>query len=229
MSDILVLIVVCVAISLIAKIWVKIAWAYYASCYPSVGDMNGEQTVKDILNNASAYSKCIVNVQEKSNYFDYRRNEIVLTPDVIEGTSILSIAISAHEAAHALQFLNGQQFAAKLKSISNSTNIFVIVSVIAIVLALLINTSIWIAVAAVCVIVALLTRIALLPIEYGASKRALFELSELGGYTDNDLRKINRMLHACAFTYVASVFDVLLLIIILTLAILGSGKKNKYK
>jgi Zn-dependent membrane protease YugP len=73
---------------------------------------------------------------------------------------------------------------------------------------------------------ALVTRLVLLPIEFGASRIALCELSKTGCYNDTELRKMKRMLRACAFTYVAAVLDVLLLIFLLVLAMLCSGRKD---
>jgi len=152
---------------------------------------------------------------------------IALSPEVFSGNSILSICVAAHEAGHALQFARGVTPLTKLKSFSAATNFVVVVSTIAILLALFLNSEVWILIAALCIVTALMTRIALLPIEYGASNIALLELSNIGCYNEAELRKMKHMLRACAFTYVASVFDLLLLIILVVLAVLGGREKTK--
>ena len=84
-------------------------------------------------------------------------------------------------------------------------------------------------IAVLCVVTALATRLVLLPIEFGASRIALLELSKTGCYNEIELRKMKRMLRACAFTYVAGVLDVLLLVFLLVLAIMGGEKRKENK
>jgi Zn-dependent membrane protease YugP len=215
----------CVVVSVFSKIWVKVAWAYYSKRYPFQRQNTGEKTARLILKRGMMEAECSVRQQEDSNWFRHSDDTIALTPEVFSGNSILAICVAAHEAGHALQFARGVTPLTKPKSFSAATNFMVVISAIAVLLALFLNSEVWILVAAICVVTALMTRISLLPIEYGASNIALLELSNIGCYNEAELRKMKHMLRACAFTYVACVFDVLLLIFLLVLAILGSGKK----
>ena len=216
----------CVVVSAISKIWVKVSWTYYSNRYPLNQYITGEKAAKRVLKSGLIETKCAVWEKENSNWFRHSDNLIALSPEVFSGNSILSICVAAHEAGHALQFARGVTPLTKLKSFSTATNFMVIVSAIAVLLALFLNAEVWILVAALFVVTALMTRISLLPIEYGASNIALLELSNIGCYNDTELRKMKHMLRACAFTYVASVFDVLLLIVLVIFAILASGKKD---
>lgn len=227
MATILSIMAVCAAVSILAKIWVRLAWAYYSNQYPSNKTITGRRAALEILGNSSKDTCCAVLQEGDSNCFYHKDDAIALTPEVYNGSSILAICVAAHEAGHALQFSEKDTPLIKLKLFSNTTSIMVVVSAIAVVLYLLLKTETWLLIAALCVITALTTRLVLLPIEFGASRIALFELSNIGCYNETELRKMKRMLRACAFTYVAGAFDVLLLIFLLVLAIIGSGKRDK--
>jgi Zn-dependent membrane protease YugP len=226
MATLLTIMAVCAAASILAKIWVKMAWAYYSNQYPSNQEITGRKAAIEILDNSPAGICCAIQQEKDSNCFYHKDDTIALTPEVYNGSSILAICVAAHEAGHALQFLKRDTPLIKLKLFSNATSPMVIVSAVAVVLYLLLKTDTWLLIATLCVVAALATRLVLLPIEFGASRIALCELSNTGCYKEIELRKMRRMLCACAFTYVAGVLDVLLLIFLLVLAILGSGKKN---
>ncbi len=226
MATLLTIMAVCAAVSILAKIWVKLAWAYYSNQYPSNQAITGRSAAIEILDNSPAGICCAVRQEKDSNGFYYKDDTIALTPEVYNGSSILAICVAAHEAGHALQFSKRDTPLIKLKLFSNATSFMVVVSAIVVILYLLLKTDTWLLIATLCVITALATRLVLLPIEFGASRIALYELSNTGNYKDDELRKMRRMLRACAFTYIAGVFDVLLLIFLLVLAIAGGGKKN---
>ncbi|NLH01502.1 MAG: zinc metallopeptidase [Clostridiales bacterium] len=226
MGTLLTVLAVCAAVSILAKILVRIAWAYYSNQFPSNKANTGSMAATEILGNSPACARNVVLQHGDSNCFDLKDDTIALTPEVYNGRSVLAICVAAHEAGHALQFSRRHIPLVNLKLFSNATSFMVMVSAIAVILYFYIRTDIWMLIAVLCVAIDLATRLVLLPIEFYASRIALFELSKIGCYNETELRKMKRMLRACAFTYVAAVLDVLLLIFLLVLAMLCSGKKN---
>jgi len=226
METLLTVLAACAVVSIFAKIWVRIAWTYYSNQYPSNKTNTGRRAAAEILDNSPAGACSVVLQHNDSNCFDPKDDTIALTPEIYSGRSILAICVAAHEAGHALQFSRKHTPLMKLNLFSRATSLMVVVSAIAVILYLYFRTDVWMMIAALCVAIALATRLALLPIEFGASRIALFALSKIGCYNETELRKMKRMLRACAFTYVAAVLDVLLLIFLLVLAMLCSGKKN---
>lgn len=225
LSTLLTILAICAGISILVKLWIKLAWAHYSNQYPSNYSFTGKEAACTILANNFVGTCCSI-LQGNNNCFYNEEENIVLSEEVYYGNSILAIGVAAHEAGHAIQFSQKNTPLKRLHFFSKSTGFMVIVSAIAVVAYIILKTETWLYVAAICTAAALATRLALLPIEFGASNLALLELSKLRIYTDNELRKIKRMLRACAYTYIAGVLDVLLLVFLLVLTILGSGKKN---
>jgi Zn-dependent membrane protease YugP len=143
MGTLLTVLAVCAAVSILAKIWVRIAWAYYSNQYPSNKANTGSRAAIEILDNSLADACSIVLRHSDSNCFDLKDDTIALTPEVYNGRSILAICVAAHEAGHALQFSRRHTPLVNLKLFSNATSFMVVVSAVAVILYLYFRTDIW--------------------------------------------------------------------------------------
>lgn len=115
MATLLAILTVCAGLSILAKVWVKVAWAYYSNQYPSNKNITGRRAAIKILDNSLAGSCCAVSQEEDSNCFYHKDDTIALTQEVYNGSSILAICVAAHEAGHALQFSQKDTPLIKLK------------------------------------------------------------------------------------------------------------------
>lgn len=83
--------------------------------------------------------------------------------------------------------------------------------------------------ALVLVILSIAIRAMLLPIEFDASRRAIEALEVLNIFSESELQGARKMLNAAAFTYIATLFDVILKTLLELLILLGLGKKTEKK
>ena len=155
-----------------------------------------------------------------SDRFDPRTREVGLSQEVAARQSIAAMAVTAHEVGHAQQHAEGT-FAMKARSILVPAVTFSpIVSYLLIFMGLIFNLTglFWlgIIVFGLMVVFTILT----LPVEIGASRRALVMLRESGmlaGPQDED--GVRKVLTAAALTYVAAaVTAVLTLLYYISLA-----------
>ena len=155
-----------------------------------------------------------------SDHFDPRTREVGLSQEVASRQSVAAMAVTAHEVGHAQQHAEGT-FAMKARSILVPAVTFSpIVSYLFIFLGLIFNLTglFWlgIIVFALMVVFTVLT----LPVEIGASRRALVMLRDSGMLAGTqDQEGVRKVLTAAALTYVAAaVTAVLTLLYYISLA-----------
>lgn len=155
-----------------------------------------------------------------SDHFDPRDRSLGLSTEVAQSPSVASMAIAAHEVGHAQQFAEGSALM-RLRSLlvpaaSLGPNIAYMLIFAGFIFNLAGLISIGIAFFAIAVLFSVLT----LPVEIGASRKALAMLDSTGMLTvPQDRQGARSMLTAAALTYVAAaVTSVLTLLYYLTLA-----------
>jgi Zn-dependent membrane protease YugP len=155
-----------------------------------------------------------------SDHFDPRTKEVGLSQEVASRPSVAAMAVTAHEVGHAQQHAEGT-FAMKARSfLVPAVTFSPIVSYLFIFLGLILNITglFWIGIIAfgLMVVFTILT----LPVEIGASRRALVMLRESGMLAGSrDDEGVRKVLTAAALTYVAAaVTAVLTLLYYLSLA-----------
>jgi Zn-dependent membrane protease YugP len=184
--------------------------AEYLRDHARFGDVPGRQAVSAITIIPGALS----------DHFDPRDRSLGLSAAVAEQASVAAMAVAAHEVGHAQQSAEGtvamrlRGFLVPAASLGPNVAYGLIIAGLIFNLAGLVTLGI--AFFAVAVLFSLLT----LPVEIGASRRALGMLSSSGLLeSDEDRRGARSMLTAAALTYVAAaVTAVLTLLYYLTIA-----------
>ncbi len=155
-----------------------------------------------------------------SDHFDPRDRSLGLSQEVAQTPSVASMAIAAHEVGHAQQFAEGSALMRLRGLLVPAASIGPNIAYVLIFAGLIFNlvglVTIGIAFFAIAVLFSVLT----LPVEIGASRKALAMLDSAGMLTSpQDRQGARSMLTAAALTYVAAaVTSILTLLYYLTLA-----------
>ena len=183
-------------LSLFAQYKIQAVYREYLGRISSLG-RSGSEVARAILDKNGLRN---VNIKEVpgtlSDFYDPRDKSLSLSRDISNGTSIVSVAVAAHEVGHAIQdkesypMLNLRSFMAPaVRLFFNFTRLF----------------DIGIILYAVIVLFTLVT----LPVEFNASRRALNEIRSMPGVNDETIYGSKKVLKAAALTYVASAFAAL--------------------
>lgn len=173
---------------------------------------NGQQTAERILAANGIRDVRIVPIRGTlTDHYDPRRKVLRLSEEVYYGTSITSVAVAAHECGHALQHAYGYKPLEIRGAIVPVVNFASSLSWILIFVGLFFsgnNTMLQIGILmfSATVIFQLVT----LPVEFNASKRALFQLQDLGIVDSGEARDSRKVLSAAAMTYVAAALTAIL-------------------
>lgn len=218
------LIVLALAITLGAQLWIKLSYNKYLSVYSS-SNLNGSEVAKQILErNGLSNVKVRITQGLLSDHYNPSDKTVNLSEEVYKTSSLTAVAVAAHECGHAIQDKVGYlplKFRSALIPLvrfsSYAGYLAIIIGAIASWLEL-----IYIGIILECVI--LLFEFVTLPVEFNASRRGLKELKN-GFLTKGETDGAKNVLKAAAFTYVASVANTALQILRLVL-IFGNRRRN---
>ncbi len=216
-----------IGILLFSKIWIRVV-IYKYSKIPTNRNIISEMFAGMILNMTVTQNIMIMSCPGiLTDNFNPQTSTIQLSKNVYGQASIMAVAIAAHEVGHAIQHEEGYA-GLKAQRITNPlTGLGIITTSILVLIALFTRDNTIINIAITLISITILTRAMLLPVEYDASRRALNVMSESGLFTKYELEYAHRVLRAAAFTYIASLFDVVLKVIIVMLALLLAGSNKK--
>ena len=173
---------------------------------------NGQETAERILAANGIRDVRVVLIRGTlTDHYDPRRKVLRLSEEVYYGTSITSVAVAAHECGHALQHAYGYKPLEIRGAIVPVVNFASSLSWILIFVGLFFsgnNTMLQLGILmfSATVIFQLVT----LPVEFNASKRALFQLQDLGIVDSGEARDSRKVLSAAAMTYVAAALTAIL-------------------
>jgi Zn-dependent membrane protease YugP len=155
-----------------------------------------------------------------SDHFDPRDSSLALSPAVAEQPSVAAMAIAAHEVGHAQQHAEGSALMAIRSLLVPAASLGPNVGYLLIIAGLIFQVTGLITLGILFFGIAVLFSILTLPVEIGASRKALVMLDSTGLVTSPEERRgAQSMLTAAALTYVAAaVTAVLTLLYYLTLA-----------
>lgn len=180
----------------------------------------GEQVARKILDSNGLYNVSIEMVRGRlSDHYDPRSNVVRLSQDVYYGTSITSVAVSAHECGHAMQHAKGYT-PLKLRSalvpvVSFASNI----SWFLIAIGLFMTRGPLLEIGILLFSASVIFQIITLPVEFNASNRAVVQLANLGIVEGKESNQSRKVLTAAALTYVAAALtSVLQLVRLLAIA-----------
>ena len=211
------LILIGLAITVIAQIYVSITFAKYKKIQNSKG-ISGFEVAKAILDNNGLSNIYVTETKGMlADHYDASRKVVRLSTEIFHGTTIAASSVAAHEVGHAIQDKEGYSFMRIRSAIFPLVNISSYIGYIAIMIGLVFGPSDLILVGIVLEMVILLFQIITLPVEFNASKRAKEELQKYKLVNTKELQGSAKMLNAAALTYVAAVLTTLLQVVRLIL------------
>jgi Zn-dependent membrane protease YugP len=223
----LALFILTLVISIGAQLYIKSTfarWSQVANAAGLSGAQVGERLVEranfgGARGSATGISFKIV-PGELSDHFDPRTREVGLSKEVAARQSVAAMAVTAHEVGHAQQHAEGSVAMRARAFLVPAVTISPTISYLLIIMGLIFNLTglFWLGIIAFAVMVVF--TILTLPVEIGASRRALVMLRDAGLLTGaRDEEGVKRVLTAAALTYVAAaVTSILTLLYYVSLA-----------
>lgn len=196
------MIIVTIAIGAVASWRVNAALKKYARV-PSARGVTGAEMAHMMLSARGVSGVRVYAGAEGQDHFDPRNNSISLSPSVYNGRSVTALATACHEVGHACQFAEGyapmKLRGAMVPAVNLASNAWMFVLIIGLMMASagMVNLAILLY---LCVV---LFHVVTLPVEFNASSRALAYLSNTG-MSKSEHDGAEKVLRACAFTYVAA-------------------------
>lgn len=214
------------AILLIIPMWaqskVKSAYRKYSKIGTSTG-ITGAQTARRILDENGLYDVQIEEVRGTlTDHYDPRSKTVRLSSNNYHGSSMASVAVSAHEVGHAIQdqqdyaFLKFRTSLVPLASFGSGSAIWIILA------GIIFNMTNLILVGIIFMAFAVLFQLVTLPVEFNASARAMDQLVGIGIIQNNEERETKKVLDAAALTYVAAALVAVLELMRFVLIFLGN-------
>lgn len=162
-----------------------------------------------------------------SDHYDPSKKTVNLSQDIYHGSSIASVSVAAHEVGHAIQDKEDDMFLRFRHALVPFASFSSYAGYIAIFIGLIASSMqiFWIGI--ILLLAMLLFELVTLPVEFGASNRALKELDESYLVQPDELKECKSMLTAAALTYVASAVTTLLEILRLILMVVGSNRSEE--
>ena len=223
MDVLLILVAFCVTV--FAQIFVSSSYKKYSKV-EAKSKLTGFEVARAILDKHGLNDMYITEISgTMTDCYDSSRKVVKLSKNVFHGTSIASLAIAAHECGHAIQdkenygFLRFRETMLPLVSFSSKGGY------IAILVGLIFNLLMLLLIGIVLELIILIFQLVTLPVEFDASNRAKKELYSEKFVTKEEGGKVDTMLKAAAYTYVAGVISNVLELLRL-IFIFGSNDKN---
>ena len=189
--------------ALVAQIAVKNAYSKYSSIQCGAR-ITGAEIARKILDQNGAMGITVeITPGVMSDHYDPRSNVIRLSQDVYNGTSIAALGIAAHESGHAPLSIRN--------AILPIANIGSAMAFPLVILGLLFDFAPFLADIGVLLFgFVLLFQLITLPVEFNASRRAMYSLRGEGILSSQEAVGARKMLTAAAMTYVAAILVSLL-------------------
>ena len=193
-------------VSMLVQLYVNSRYSHWSQKQNRSG-LTGAQVAQKLSEKMGLYDLRLQGVPGRlTDHYNPRKNVLSLSRDIAQGSSVASMAITAHELGHAQQDME-DYFPMKLRStLVPMVNIGTSVGWIFIMIGLVLQISnlAWLGVIAFSAgaIFSLVT----LPVELNASNRARQLLQSSGMITTQEEQKgVNQVLNAAALTYVAAI------------------------
>lgn len=176
--------------------------------YSRVGSRSGytgAQFARKMLNDNGLYDVSITQVNgHLSDHYDPRANQVRLSTEVYNGTSIASLGIAAHEVGHAVQHANNYLPLTVHNMVVPATNISSYVYLPLIMIGIFMNSMSMVQLGIIVFGVIVFFQLITLPVEFNASRRAIATLGSDQILDTEELTGAKKVLGAAALTYVAA-------------------------
>ena len=215
LSGYILVMVVGIAISGIAAIWVRSTYSKYSK-QPSASGLPGAQVARAILDRNNLSKVRVEPVAGTlTDHYDPRRKVIRLSESNYRSNSIAAVSVAAHECGHAIQDASGY-LPMKLRSglfplVAFSSQIWLPLFFIGV----FVGAPLFIQLAAILFGAVLAFHLVTLPVEINASTRAYELLTRYGLLSREEANGTRRVLSAAAFTYIAAALTAFLTLLYL--------------
>ncbi len=213
---------------LLVQLYVNSAYKKW-SRIPSRSRISGSQAAQRLIRAGGLYNVQVEAVRGKlTDHYDPRSKVLRLSQGVYEGSSVASLAITAHELGHAMQDHEGYALLRFRSALVPAVNIGSYMGWIFIILGLLLRIP-GLAWAGVAVFSGgALFALATIPVELNASARARRLLVETGLINGEDEKRgVNNVLNAAALTYVAALVTAILQLLYYVTLVTGMGGRRR--
>lgn len=230
----LVIMLVGMALVFLPQLWVKNTVAKFSEVRTARGS-SGRDVARQILSDHGLSS---VNVEMSegflSDHYDPTAKVVRLSPDVYHGSSVASVAVSAHECGHAIQHAQGYYPVVLRSSLVPLANLGSQMGPLLLMLAVFLglgtqvgSMGFYIAVAGVALYgMAVAFHFVTLPVELDASGRALKVLESRNYLNSQEMSGAKKVLTAAAFTYVATAMYALMQLLYWVFRLMGSRRSD---
>lgn len=171
----------------------------------------GAQFARKMLNDNGLYDVTITQISGRmSDHYDPRANQVRLSAEVYNGTSIASLGIAAHEVGHAVQHATNYFPLTVRNLVVPVTNFSSSIYMLFIFIGIIMNSFSMIQFGIMLFAVIVIFQVITLPVEFNASRRAIATLGGDGVLDAEELNGAKRVLGAAAMTYVAAMVTAVL-------------------
>jgi hypothetical protein len=196
------LLMIALAVSFYAQFKVSSAFNKYLKV-PSSSNYTGSEIARIILDRNGLYDVRVEPIAGNlTDHYDPRHKVVRLSRNVYNGSSIASVSVAAHEVGHAIQHAEGY-FPLILRNnlapiVSFSSRFIWILIILGFAISpfyLELGIALYLGI--------VLFQVITLPVEFNASRRALYQL-ENGLVYQSEIESSKKVLNAAALTYVAA-------------------------
>lgn len=190
---------------LAAQLWIKSSFNKWSKVPMSSG-ITGAQAARQWLDQEGLHSVRIIcsGAGNMEDYYDPKKDCLVLSDDSYYGSSVASVAIACHEAGHAVQHARRYAFASlrqlMFPVVSIASNLWIYLLMAGIFLHLVGLVQVAIVLFACTFAYQLVT----LPVEIDASRRAIQAINSRFAVIGQEQEGVKGVLVPAAFTYVAA-------------------------
>lgn len=185
--------------------------AAYSAAMKEPAPLSGAAAARHVLDSAGLQGVGIEQVPgHLSDHYDPRAKVLRLSPEVYQSRSLAAVGIAAHEAGHAIQDaknfapLTIRNMAVPLANFGAGPGIWMVV------LGVILNMSGLMLAGIVLFGATVVFQLVNLPVEFDASNRAKAQLVQLGIVPREEMKYVNSVLNAAAWTYVAATLQAVL-------------------
>ena len=197
-------------LAMYAQAKVSSTYNRYKKITPHSG-YTGAQFARKMLNDNGLYDVTITQISGRmSDHYDPRANQVRLSAEVYNGTSIASLGIAAHEVGHAVQHATNYFPLTVRNLVVPVTNFSSSIYMLFIFIGIIMNSFSMIQFGIMLFAVIVIFQVITLPVEFNASRRAIATLGGDGVLDAEELSGAKRVLGAAAMTYVAAMVTAVL-------------------
>ena len=192
-------------------LWVRfVLWRYSRETYGIVG--SGGELAQHLIEKYDLTDTTVTVGAPGNNHYNPQEKIVALSPDIYHGKTLTAVTVAAHEIGHAIQFNKKEpvsqlreKYMPKAQQVQRIGSIILMsIPIVTIILRAPVLILLTAAIGIITMLASVLMYVAILPEEYDASFRKALPILQQGYIPAKQMPAAQRILRACAFTYIAS-------------------------